>query len=151
VPCPDHGGKQCLEWHLKKWLDQPVPKLDGYRAYAPCHPDRERSLSIGVVNGRVEIHCFACKDPVKTRAALIKAGWPRECLPLSKAAREELADQLSDILTSDLGHAAKVLACGVLVIEGGTLPKGESLLNLAARLRVSKSEAYRARHSLPKR
>ena len=131
------------------------PKGDGsgYRALSPCHEDRERSLSIGFDDrGRPIYWCFACKDPIKLRAALIsELRIDSGCLPMSGAARKEIADRIADIVLSDLGHAAKVLAVGVLVISGGEMPEGESLERLAARVGVSRREAYRARHALPKR
>lgn len=143
--------RQCYEWHWRPALDQPKkkePPAIGDNSFAPCHDDRKRSLSTGIDDGRKKYNCFACKDPHKTRAALLKKGIPPECIALPRAARAEITDQVADILTSDLGNAAKVLACGVLVIEGGAMPKGEMFVKFAARLGLRRSHAYDAKHAL---
>lgn len=153
----DAPKRQCLEWHIKPHLAEPVPADVGasYRALCPAHDDGERSLSISVkvdIDGhgrereRIVWQCFACKNTALVRLSLIGAGVPAECVPLTAAEKEDILDQLWRILGADTDHHGHVRLRAAAALMGyKNLPKGADLDRLAGFAHLGRSSAYRAR------
>lgn len=146
----------CIHDHVKPWLKDPKRSNDGrsYRALAPCHSDRTRSLSVSIgFGGRVVWDCFACTKRLgkeaaqtETRNALIRAGVPAECLrrPADDAAKFESV--VNDLIFGADSHAHKVLRLAAYLRGYGfDLPGGAELRTLAEDCGVSLREAYKAR------
>jgi hypothetical protein len=147
----------CLNDHIWPRLRDPRPAdaPASYRAFAPCHDDRTRSLSISVMDGRrIAWNCFACteklgKEPAQkvTRNALIIAKVPAICLPQSAP---DAAGQLEEIraIIFSKGHRAQgwLRIAALLEGYGDRLPHGDELEALAGSCGVSVAQAYRARH-----
>ncbi len=106
----DVPRRQELHHHIKEHLRDPRQAtdpqgkpLDSYRAFAPCHDDRSRSLSISVgEKQRIIYQCFAGCHALAVRAALIRDGVDEGCLPVPRAVTEELVDQLQVLYGKDL-------------------------------------------------
>lgn len=148
------SGRGCIHDHVRPWLKSPVLDNTGtsYRAFAPCHTDTSRSLSVSIGNtGRVIFMCFACTKRLgkeaaqeETRNALIKAGVPASCLrrPSDGAAKFEAT--IADIVFSDASHPQKVLRLAAYLRGYGLdLPGGADLKVLVEDCGVSLTEAYR--------
>ena len=74
----DVPPRECLEWHIKPHLEDPRLNSDGkgYRALCPAHDDGEHSFGVSLADAarkRIIWNCFACKNRVKVRRALIRA------------------------------------------------------------------------------
>lgn len=146
-------SRECLEWHVR-------PKLDGattvqrdsegfyyFTVRCPAHDDGKPSLKISQGKQRRLVwFCHAgCADG-KVRHALIGCHIDAACLPRSTAEMRDFEESLRTLLTSDLGHAdVRLRALAMLDSPGGELPRGRALVELAGRVGVSRTEAFRAR------
>lgn len=140
-------GRECYEWHWLPRLRDAVRKGagDGYghRSVAPCHADRERSLSTGIGDDGLPVYwCFACQDHLRTRGALLAAGIAPGCVRLPRSGRAELQDRVAVLLETDMHHAEKILRLAALTFSGGRLPHGAELDALARRVGVSRRTAF---------
>lgn len=141
----DAPGRECYEYHLLPHLTDAVEKGSefGHRSIAPCHDDKERSLSTGIGgNGRPAFYCFACDDQVKTRFALIEAKVHSGCLIISRKDREEALDQVMAALKGDGTPTAKLIRIAAVLLSSGKLPHGLELEAMAATIGISSSSAY---------
>ena len=152
----DVPSRECLTWHIR-------PKLAGagevrrdaetglsyVMARCPAHDDRKRSLKVSQGRQRrIVWYCHAGCAEGKVRHALIAAGIPPGCLPRAAAELRDLEEALRALLTSDLSHAdVRLRALALLDCPGGELPRGDTLVQLAAAVHVSRSGAFRARGS----
>lgn len=148
------AGPACLHDHVFPYLRGPLASgADSYRAYAPCHDDRTRSLSVSYRNGRVIWRCFACAktDPEhaqeRTRDALIRrCGVSPRCLIRASEDAQDFEQAAAEIVFGNGKAQHKVLLLAALLRGfGGELPHGGELEALAADCGVSRAEAYRAR------
>jgi hypothetical protein len=150
VAC-DSPARQCLEWHIKPRLSEPRASGDGkgYRALCPAHDDRKHSLSIGIGDGGgIAWQCFAGCDQLAVRAGLISSGVRPGCLPVSRARRDDLVDQLWQILGSGgKDHAIVRLRIAAALDGRKKLPHGDELAALASRAGVSRRTAFNAREA----
>lgn len=145
----DAPGRECYDFHLLPHLKDPVLKGEehgyGHRSIAPCHEDRERSLSTGIGgNDRPAFYCFACDNQVHTRFKLIEAGVDAKCLLVARKDREEILDQLMTALKGDGTPTAKLVQMAAIMLGDGKIPHGSELEKMAAIIGVSTSSAYAA-------
>ena len=150
----DVPPRQCLEWHIKPYLKDPRPSGDGngYRALCPVHDDREHSFGVSVASSakkRIVWNCFACKNRVRVRRDLIRAGVDPGCLPLSAAEKADLLDQLYRVATADTPDHGAIRFIVVAVLEGHKeLPERAEVDRIAGLARVHRATGYRARKVL---
>jgi hypothetical protein len=121
----DVPRRECLHHHVYGHLRDPKPNgHDSARALCPAHDDTERSLGVSVGEAqRIVYHCFAGCDELAVREGLIRDGTDPGCLPVSRARRDGLADQIKGLYAKDLHHAELRLRVWSLVQGfGGELP-----------------------------
>jgi hypothetical protein len=117
------------------------------------HDGRKLQISVGK-HKRLIWNCHAGCGELDVRHALIDRRMiPAVCLPISAGKMNDLIERLVAIAEDqDLRHADKVLHFTELLTSGkGRLPRGAELDALAARCRVSRSEAYKALGGNPRR
>lgn len=146
----DFPPLQCLEWHIKPHLEEPKPNGTGsYRARCPAHDDDEPSLGVSVANSdkkRIVWNCFTCKNRVKVRRALIRAGIDPGCLPLTTTEKEDLLDELYRIATADTPDHGAVRFSIVSALEGlREQPAGAEVDRIAGLAHVHRATGYRAK------
>jgi hypothetical protein len=149
--CGAHDAAECLNDHIRPHLRLAKVNDAGtsIRALAPCHADREPSLSVSVGgNGRVIWNCFAGCTQEATRRGLIRSKVAPACLVRSADAERDAEQEIRDILFGDLSAHHKVLALAAMSEGYDELPRGDALVDLAARAGVSRREAFRARSAL---
>jgi hypothetical protein len=159
VGCDARDPEHCLHDHVRPWLKEAKPndRGDTYSALAPCHDDTTRSLSVSVGDRRAIIwNCFACRErlgndmaQIRTRSALIRAGVPARCLPMTRTQSEGIVDQVRDIIHGDGGLPDRMFRLAVLLECGGEMPSGGELKDVAEWAGVSGRAAYRSRQSPP--
>jgi hypothetical protein len=149
----DVPPRECLEWHIKPHLEDPRRSSSGdsYRARCPAHDDGEHSFGVSLADipkQRIVWNCFACKNRVKTRRALIAAGIDPGCLPLTATEKEELLDRLYRIATADTVDHGAVRFSIVAALEGHRdLPAGAEVDRIAGLARTHRATGYRARRA----
>jgi hypothetical protein len=117
------------------------------------HDGRKLQISVGK-HKRLVWNCHAGCTELDVRHALIsKRGIQSACLPISAERLNDLIERLIAIAEDQgLRHADKVLHFAEMLTSGkGQLPRGAELDALAARCRVSRSEAYKALGGNPRR
>lgn len=128
-----------------------------YRALAPCHDDRARSLVVSVGDWKPVVWiCHACRevhgdDEMKrmVRRELIKAGVPTRLLTLTGAAQVDVAETLFALCAAGVKAEAFRLAA-VAIAEGyDRAPHGDELVDLGRRHGITRSTAFRVRKELP--
>lgn len=143
--------RERLAFHITPYLREPKPSADGRstRALCPGHDDHRHSFSVGIGdNGEIVYNCFAGCELLKVRAGLIRDGVHPGCLPVPRAKREDLIDQLWQILDSGTkDHAIVRLRIAAALDGRRKLPRGEELDALAARAGVSRRTAFSARRA----
>jgi hypothetical protein len=147
------AGRDCIHDHVFPRLRDPRRSAtgDSYRALAPCHLDREHSLSVSLGNsGRVIWHCFAGCDQETTRAALIHDRVPGSCLRRAADDATDFEALVDAIIFGKDSHPHKVLRLAAKLRGfGDALPAGAELRALADDCGVSLREAYRLRGFTP--
>lgn len=146
--------RQCLYEHIRPHLASADVENDGNRIRArcpACGTSRTLTISAGQ-HGRATYNCFNhhC-DPAELRAALIKAGVPSGCIPLSKSTDTTIAQTIAAAIQQGTrANRARTLLRVYLIAQGHVRwPKGTELEKLAAECGVSKAEAYGAKKSGP--
>lgn len=152
--CGAKDAAECLHDHARPHLREPKVAAagDSYSALAPCHDDTARSLTVSVGARRAIIWCcHACQErlgkdaaQIRTRSALIKAGVPARCLPVSRQQDDSMTDQFREILHSDRKKVDKLFLLAVLIECGGDPPVGGELDQVADWCGVSRRAAFDA-------
>ena len=148
--CGAHDAAECLHDHIRPHLRKAKPSDDGrtLRALAPCHDDREPSLTVSIGDARPVIwRCFAKCTAEETRRALIEHGVDPRCLQRAVIDDRRFEDAVLELFAEDLSHAAFRVRVRALVesYPPGELPGGSPFAALAARAGVSLAQAYRGR------
>jgi hypothetical protein len=148
VAC-DIPPREELALHIAPHTRNPKPSPDGtsIRVLCPAHDDTEHSLKISVGDRqRIVGHCFAGCTWLRVRGALIVDGVQPGCLPLGRAERDDIVEQLTRILGDGTRDHAIVRLRALAALEGyRDLPRGAELATLAARAGVSLRTAFNAR------
>jgi hypothetical protein len=143
--------RERLAWHIQPYLREAKPAADGrsIRALCPAHDDHRHSFSIGIGDrGEIAYQCFAGCDVLGVRADLIRDGIHPGCLPVPRARREDLIEQLWQILGSGTkDHAIIRLRIAAALDGRSRLPRGDELAALAARAGISRRTAFNARRT----
>lgn len=152
---PNLPAAQCLEWHIKPYLDRPEVYMGdpekgfgpGYSARCPAHDDGHPSFTVNVGLRALWYQCHAGCDQLATRIALIGKGAPPRCLVVPKERSAHLVDLLDEVLTSpDIEDGHKVLLVLAYVRGMAGLPRGNALEGLAGDTNtVSRASAFRYR------
>jgi hypothetical protein len=149
----DVPPRECLAWHILPRLVSGRMNEAGSsaRALCPAHDDREHSLGVSVgEKQRVIWQCFAGCTRARVRAELVELGVPSGCLPLVTREKEDILDLIRRIATADTPDHGAVRLRVVAALEGyADLPRGGELDRLAAKARVNRATAYRARKTPP--
>jgi hypothetical protein len=165
VACDAADGRMCLADDIWPRADRPVwaARDEASTAadhlslicYCPAraHDGRKLQISVGK-HKRIVWFCHAGCGEMDVRHALIsKRRIAPACLPVSAEKLHDLIERLIAIAEDQsLRHADKVLHFDEMLTSGkGQLPRGAELDALAARCRVSRSEAYKALGGNPRR
>jgi hypothetical protein len=150
--CGARDAAECLHDHVRPHLRQAKPSDNGQslRALAPCHDDREPSLSVSIGQVRPIIwNCFARCTQEETRRALIEGGVDPRCLVRDGESERDFEQAILDLFAEDLSHAMFRVRVRALAesYPKGELPRGAALAVLTERSGVSLSQAYRRRAS----
>jgi hypothetical protein len=149
----DAPPRECLAWHILPHLASGRPNESGasVRALCPVHDDREHSLGVSIGDKqRVTWQCFAGCPRARIRSVLVERGVPSGCLPLVTREKEDVLDLIRQAVTADTPDHGAVRLRVLAALEGyAGLPRGGELDQLAARARVNRATAYRARKSPP--
>lgn len=150
--CGARDAAECLHDHVRPYLRQAKPADNGQslRALAPCHDDREPSLTVSIGQVRPVIwRCFAKCSQEQTRRALIEAGVDPRCLVRAGEDERDFELAILDLFTEDLSHAMFRVRVRALAesYPRAELPSGATLAALTGRSGVSLSQAYRRRAS----
>lgn len=150
VAC-DIPPREELAFHIQPHTRNPKPSADGnsIRVLCPAHDDTEHSLSISIGSRqRIIWHCFAGCTRLRVRAALIADGVQPGCLPLPRAERDDIVEQLARILGDGSKDHAVIRLRALAALEGyKDLPRGAELAALAARAGISERTAFSARRA----
>jgi hypothetical protein len=142
---------ECLHDHIRHHLREPKPADSGrsIRALCPSHDDHRHSLSVGIGDsGGIAWNCFAGCTQLQVRAGLIRDGVHPGCLPIPRGDRDDLIEQLWQILGSDTRDHAIVRLRIAAALDGyRKMPRGDGLAALAARAGVSRRTAFSARQA----
>lgn len=150
--CGADDAAECLHDHVRPHLRSAKVADNGksLRALAPCHDDRDPSLSVSIGQVRPVIwRCFARCSQEETRRALIEDGVDPRCLVRSGEDERDFELAILDLFTEDLSHAMFRVRVRALTesYPRGDLPSGAPLAALVGRAGVSLSQAYRRRGS----
>ena len=152
MACPD-PIRQCLYEHIRPHLASADMENNGLRIRARCPLcDTPRTLTISAgEHGRATYNCFKRHDPAELRAALIKAGVPSGCIPLSKSTDTTIAQAIAAAIQQGTrANRARTLLRAYLIAQGHVRwQAGGELVKLAAECDVSRPEAYAAKKSGP--
>lgn len=146
--CGAKDAAECLHDHIRPHLRRAKLGDDGktLRALAPCHDDREPSLTVSIGQVRPVIwRCFAKCSQEQTRRALIEDGVDPRCLVRAGEDERDFEQAILDLFTEDLSHAMFRVRVRALAesYPRGDLPTGAGLKALVGRAGVSLSQAYR--------
>jgi hypothetical protein len=145
----DVDVRECLWAHIKPRLAGPRISKDGLeiRARCPvCGSHDTLSINANGTRARLAWHCYnaACGDQAAIRRALADSGVPRWCLPEVKRDRQTMALQVLE--ESGDRRPAQTRLRVYLILRGRThWPRGADLEAYAARVGVSRSEAFKAK------
>ena len=165
VSCPEPDELVCLGDHVLPYLD------GGHQARNGSHSVRGRcpacrrgadslTISPGDRGQRLVWKCHSGCGPGEVRAALIQAGVHPECLggwlsrdrPATAQPREPAGDDraaaIEKVISSTRPGPVQALWVGAVLWHGGQMPRGAALLDLAARVGVSRSTAYEVAASI---
>jgi hypothetical protein len=151
------------------WLGDPKPirddigRLSGYRAYAPCHADTSRSLTVSIGHDKPVVwNCFACRDRLVarhgqqagndeaqrlTRNALIERGVPVSALAWSAGEATSFAEKCERLLKDGVSGPWFKLWVAAFLESYDELPAGAALERLAEKSGCSRAEAFKARRA----
>lgn len=149
--------QRILDDEVASRLDRPVAGharngTRNYQAYATCHEDAKRSLTVSVGDFKPVVwYCHSCvrvygEDVAERRArrAMLDRGVPAWALKLSAGGTGDLEDRLRALLKSGLTGSQFRLHVAALVESYDDLPSGTELEVLADMAQVSHATAYRA-------
>ena len=147
--------RECLEWHIKPNLKAPRASKSAsgsYRALCPAHDDGEHSLGVSLADSakkRIVWNCFACKNRVKVRLALIrKSASPPAACRSQPPRRRICSDRLYRIATADTTDHGVVRFSIVAALEGyRELPPGARVDRIAGLAHVHRATGYRAQEA----
>lgn len=154
---------------IRPWLADPQVihddqgQLLGYRAYAPCHLDTSRSLTVSIGRDKPVIwNCFACNARLAatygerlgndeaqriTRNALIERGISVTALVWSAGEATSFAEKCERLLKDGVSGPWFKLWVAAYLESYDELPGGSALDRLAAKAGCSRAEAYKARRA----
>jgi hypothetical protein len=138
----------CLDWHVRPHLAHAVLEENGDRVRARCPScGTRRTLTVSAgKDARLTWNCFQCERP-ELRGALIAAGVPSRCIPLSRSdERDVLAAVTAAAEQGTPADRAQTLLRVYLIALGyARWPQGAELEKLAGCCGVSRAQAYAAR------
>lgn len=144
----DVPPREELALHIQPHTRKPKPSPDGTSIRVLCpvpeHDDHEHSCIIGIGDHqKIVWHCFKGCSRLRVRAALIAAGVHPGCLPLGRAERDGIIEQLTRILAAPTSDHANVRLRALAALEGyRELPRGGDLIGLASRAAIGRRYAF---------
>jgi hypothetical protein len=171
---PDEGARRIehlriLDDDVRPWLAGPEVirddqgQLRGYRAYAPCHLESSRSLTVSIGHDKPVVwNCFACQarliakygeklgnDEAQriTRNALIARGVPIAALVWSAGEATSFAEKCERLLKDGVSGPWFKLWVAAYLESYDELPAGAALVRLAEKSGCSRAEAFKARRA----